>query len=236
MAGLAAHKRLKKEYAGLAKAPPPYIIARPDENDLLECHFIMRGPEGEVYEGGEYHGVLTFPTQYPFAPPAIKMITPSGRFVAERKICMSMSDFHPGSWNPAWSVETILNGLLSFMLSDEQTTGGMKATDAERRRLAQISHAVNCKHLKFRCIFPEYSEPSMMDLPNMGEKERGLTTKSPTMTNPPKPSSVSTGPALLPGGSPIALAPAGRVDRIRVLWWGLGAVIASALVSRLMGR
>lgn len=34
-----------------------------------------------------------------------------------------MSNFHPGSWNVAWSVETILVGLLSFMLSDEITTG-----------------------------------------------------------------------------------------------------------------
>lgn len=29
-----------------------------------------------------------------------------------------MTDFHPESWNPAWSVDTILTGLLSFFLSD----------------------------------------------------------------------------------------------------------------------
>ena len=27
-----------------------------------------------------------------------------------------MSDFHPGTWNPSWSVATILTGLLSFMV------------------------------------------------------------------------------------------------------------------------
>ena len=32
-----------------------------------------------------------------------------------------MSDYHPESWNPAWSVSTILKGVLSFMLSDEIT-------------------------------------------------------------------------------------------------------------------
>lgn len=46
----------------------------------LECHFIMRGPDDSPYAGGEYHGVLVFTSQYPFAPPGIKMFTPSGRF------------------------------------------------------------------------------------------------------------------------------------------------------------
>ena len=27
-----------------------------------------------------------------------------------------MSDFHPETWVPAWSVSSILNGVLSFML------------------------------------------------------------------------------------------------------------------------
>jgi ubiquitin-protein ligase len=27
-----------------------------------------------------------------------------------------MSDFHPETWNPTWSVESILRGLLSFMV------------------------------------------------------------------------------------------------------------------------
>ena len=43
-------------------------------------------------------------------PPSIYMVTPSGRFEVNMKICMSMSDFHPESWNPSWRVETILVG------------------------------------------------------------------------------------------------------------------------------
>lgn len=47
----------------------------------------------------------------------IKVQTPSGRFQPDTKICtvrkslillmQSMSDFHPGSWNPAWSVSSM---------------------------------------------------------------------------------------------------------------------------------
>lgn len=80
-----------------------------------------------------------FPPQYPFAPPAIRMHTPSGRFVPSERLCLSISDFHPKSFNPAWEVSTILIGLLSFMTSEEMTMGSLSASDAERRVLAARS-------------------------------------------------------------------------------------------------
>lgn len=49
------------------------------------------------------------------------------------------------SWNPMWSVATIIQGVQSFMASDDLTTGGMKATDSERRKLAAASIAYNEK-------------------------------------------------------------------------------------------
>ena len=75
---------------------------------------MKRGPPDSPYAGGEYHGQLLFPAEYPFKPPGIKvcgelvlwdrelieslqMLTPSGRFYPDKKICFSMSDFHPGS-------------------------------------------------------------------------------------------------------------------------------------------
>ena len=69
-----------------------------------------------LYLGGFYHGKLMFPGDYPFKPPRIMMITPNGRFQTNKRLCLSISDFHPDTWNPAWSVSTILTGLLSFMV------------------------------------------------------------------------------------------------------------------------
>jgi len=228
MASRGATKRLQKEYAALAKNPPPFILARPDEDNILDCHFIIRGPEG-VYEGGEYHGLLSFPPQYPFAPPGIRMFTPSGRFATNTKLCTSMSDFHPGSWNPAWSIETILTGLLSFMNSDELTTGAIRGTAAERRNFARTSHAFNLKSNKFKTIFPEYAEITMRSLPNMADEERGVGNK-PVVNS----SSVHTIPVL--PDPPIAIVPTGRVARIKLMWWGIGALIASAVFMRFTGR
>jgi ubiquitin-conjugating enzyme E2 J2 len=173
MASKAAQKRLAKEYVAMQKEPPPFIWAVPDEKNILTWNYMIRGPPDSPYAGGEFHGVLLFPAEYPFKPPGIKMFTPSGRFQPDKKICFSMSDFHPGSWNPAWSVATILTGLLSFMLSDEMTTGSMTSSDTHKRAFATRSHAWNLTNQRFKDAFPEYCTPFPKDLPNMGMKEQG---------------------------------------------------------------
>lgn len=181
MATKAATKRLSKEYATMQKEPPPFVWATPDEKNVLTWNYIIRGPPDSPYVGGEYHGVLLFPPEYPFKPPGIKMLTPSGRFQPDKRICFSMSDFHPGTWNPAWSVATILTGLLSFMLSDEMTTGGLSSSTQDKRALASKSHAWNLTQKRFRDAFPDYCTPLARELPNMGEKERGIPDeKQPT--------------------------------------------------------
>ncbi|KAJ9142456.1 Ubiquitin-conjugating enzyme E2 6 [Pleurostoma richardsiae] len=133
MASRAAQKRLTREYKTISENPPPYISAHPSESNILEWHYIIEGPENTPYHGGQYWGTLMFPPNYPFAPPAIRMHTPSGRFQPSTRLCLSISDFHPRSFNPAWEVSTILIGLLSFMTSEEMTTGSVSAGEPERR-------------------------------------------------------------------------------------------------------
>ncbi|CZR66303.1 probable ubiquitin-conjugating enzyme [Phialocephala subalpina] len=133
MASRAANKRLTREYKTISENPPPYIVAHPSESNILEWHYILTGPPDTPYHNGQYWGTLIFPPNYPFAPPAIRMHTPSGRFQPSTRLCLSISDFHPKSFNPAWEVSTILIGLLSFMTSEEMTTGSVGATEAERK-------------------------------------------------------------------------------------------------------
>lgn len=256
MATKAATKRLSKEYAAMQKEPPPFIWAAPEEKNILTWNYIIRGPPDSPYAGGEYHGVLLFPSEYPFKPPGIKMLTPSGRFQTDKRICFSMSDFHPGSWNPAWSVATILTGLLSFMLSDEMTTGGLSSSTNDKRMFAAKSHAWNITQRRFKDAFPDYCTPGLRDLPNMAEKERGKPepTVTPISSDPSAAGLTSVPPPLQPLPAPTAsavdkAAPAnlpnnnarGTVGAWAAGWrdliwekWRWGALIAIAvLVSRL---
>lgn len=139
MATAAAIGRLTREYKTLQESPTPYIVAHPSESNILEWHYILTGPPDTPYEGGQYWGTLLFPSNYPFAPPAIRMHTPSGRFQPSTRLCLSISDFHPKSFNPAWGVSTILNGVLSFMTSEEITTGSIRTSEPERKVFAARS-------------------------------------------------------------------------------------------------
>ncbi|XP_004241904.1 ubiquitin-conjugating enzyme E2 34 isoform X2 [Solanum lycopersicum] len=158
MAEKACVKRLQKEYRALCKEPVSHVVARPSPNDILEWHYVLEGSEGTPFAGGLYYGKIKFPPEYPFKPPGISMVTPNGRFMTHKKICLSMSDFHPESWNPMWSVSSILTGLLSFMMDTSPTTGSVTTTVAEKQKLAKTSLAFNCKNPTFRKLFPEYVE------------------------------------------------------------------------------
>ncbi|GMM56769.1 E2 ubiquitin-conjugating protein [Maudiozyma humilis] len=172
MASKQALKRLTKEYKLIVQNPPPYITARPNEDNILEWHYVIEGPPDTPYAGGQYHGTLTFPSDYPYKPPAIRMITPNGRFKENTRLCLSMSDYHPDLWNPSWSVSTILTGLLSFMTGDEATTGSINTTDLQKRVLAGKSMEYNTHaNRRFKVVFPEIVEANIKALQNRAHKQ-----------------------------------------------------------------
>ena len=146
------NKRLLKEYRRLLRSSPPGIEAHPLESNILEWHFVLRCSQAP-YAGGEYHGTLTFPKEYPMRPPRFKVLTPSGRFEPGERLCLSMSDYHPESWNPAWSVETLLVGLLSFMYEESNAIGSLSRSAREREKLAKKSHKFNRKNKTWCEIF-----------------------------------------------------------------------------------
>lgn len=131
---------------------------------ILFRHYVVTGPENSPYFGGQYHGHLVFPPDYPFKPPAVYMMTPNGRFKTNKRLCLSISDFHPDTWNPAWSVSTILVGLLSFMLEDTTTMGSMESSLREKRIWALDSPLYNLKNDTFREIFPSLSQDMFAQL------------------------------------------------------------------------
>jgi len=146
---------LRKDYTRIMRDPVPFITAAPHPANILEWHYVVRGPPNTPYAGGVYHGKLVFPAQFPFKPPSIYMLTPNGRFHVNSRLCLSISDFHPDTWNPAWSVSTILTGLLSFMLETSPTYGSIESTEFEKKRLARCSWDFNLKTKMFCDLFPD---------------------------------------------------------------------------------
>jgi len=153
-------RRLTKELTALRKDPIklPKITIVPNESNILELHYIIEGSPGTPYDGGIYHGKLLFPKDYPLKPPSVIMMTPSGRFQPNRRLCLSMSDFHPETWNPMWSVSTILTGLYSFMLETAPTLGSVETSISQKQKFARQSLEFNVRDSNFCKLFPEYVE------------------------------------------------------------------------------
>lgn len=173
-----ATSRLKQDYLRLKRDPVPYVVAEPVPSNILEWHYVVRGPENTPYEGGMYLGKLVFPREFPFKPPSIYMTTPNGRFKTNTRLCLSISDFHPDTWNPAWSVSTILTGLLSFMIEKSPTLGSIEASEFERRQLAAQSLEFNLKDRHFCELFPDLVATIKTELERRAQAELAAKTVS----------------------------------------------------------
>jgi len=138
-------RRIQADVRELALDPSDRYHAAPLENDMFEWHFTIRGAEGTEFEGGMYHGRILLPAEYPFKPPNIMFLTPSGRFDTGMKVCLSFSAFHPELWQPAWGIRLILEALISFLpTKGDGAIGALDWTVEERKRLAKKSVNFHC--------------------------------------------------------------------------------------------
>jgi len=138
-------RRLLSELKKLQKDPPSHFHAEPLEENIFEWHFTILGPEDSDFEGGIYHGKLKLPPEYPMKPPKIILLTPQGRWKINSKICLSISDFHPETWQPSWGIRTALTALRAFMPTPGKgAIGSLDASSGARKLLAQRSEAWKC--------------------------------------------------------------------------------------------
>ncbi|KAH3975548.1 hypothetical protein HBI56_085550 [Parastagonospora nodorum] len=139
-------KRILKEASELSVAPSADYHAEPQETNLFEWHFTIRGPPApSPYAGGIYHGRIILPPQYPLRPPAFRFLTPTGRFEVNREICLSISGHHEETWQPAWGVRTALVAIRSFMDTDAKgQVGGIECSKEAREKMAKESGAWKC--------------------------------------------------------------------------------------------
>ncbi|CAF0819198.1 unnamed protein product [Rotaria sordida] len=153
-----AFQRLQTDYRRLIKDPIPYLMAQPLSSNLLEWRFVIRGPNDTPYQGGIYQGKIIFPYQYPFKPPSIYMLTPNGRFQIDKSLCLTITSYHPDSWNPSWSISSILNGFLSFMCDTSSTHGSIQTSYAQKCKYAYDSLSYNIQDSIFCELFPDITE------------------------------------------------------------------------------
>ncbi|KAK7966346.1 ubiquitin-conjugating enzyme, partial [Apiospora aurea] len=125
--------------------PRPTTPPRPSRRTCSSGTSRCAGPPHSAFAEGIYHGRIVLPPTYPLRPPMFRFSTPSGRFEANREICLSISGHHEETWQPAWGVRTALVALRAFMETDAQgQIGGLNSAENVRRRLASESRGWTC--------------------------------------------------------------------------------------------
>lgn len=147
-----------------------YICIRMDPDDILKAYFLIHHlpkeatlkPEEGVFSGGYYVGTFTLLPTYPYFPPQIRFLTPSGRFVINHPICFTYSNYYPDDWTPDIRLFPCLIALVYWMcdFSDYallHSIGGIKTSYEEKLSFAEQSLDYNIKNIPmFKTLFPEF--------------------------------------------------------------------------------
>lgn len=71
-------------------------------------------------------------------------MTPSGRWIPGMDICLSASAYHQESWQPSWTLRTLVLSLRGFMTTQAREIGGITSTRDVHRTLARMSRSYIC--------------------------------------------------------------------------------------------
>mmetsp|Transcript_40139 Transcript_40139/g.125688 ORF Transcript_40139/g.125688 Transcript_40139/m.125688 type:complete len:276 (-) Transcript_40139:132-959(-) len=123
-----------------------FVRLGPAKGNLMEWHFTIEGPPASPYEHGLYHGRVLLSSAYPSRAPRVQLLNPSGRFQPKSDICLSASAFHQETWQPSWTVRTLVTALAAHMMTPAREIGGMEQTSEMRRLLALKSQTFVCPH------------------------------------------------------------------------------------------
>ncbi|THU99383.1 UBC-like protein [Dendrothele bispora CBS 962.96] len=205
-----AVKRIMQEARELANDPSTDYTASPLEDDIFEWHCTLRGTPGTEFEGGLYHIRILLPSEYPFRPPSLMVLTPNGRFELNTKICISFTNYHEELWQPAWGVRTAILGLQGFFPLKGQAAVGVGSIEypvAERRRLAVLSRDWVCPH----CQQPNSEllpdPPSISGPGTESQPPETLETPAQNLVNTVSPLELPSPPAPVDTPSPIDESP-----------------------------
>ena len=146
------YKRLRKEAVEARKSKDPDLVLAPNEDNLSQWRAWIRGPEETAFEGGVFELEISTCSQYPLAPPTIRMVTPifhPNIHGVSGEICL---DILKSEWSPAWTLSsacTAIRALLSAPNPDSplncdagniMRAGDLEGFRAQARRMVE-THA-----------------------------------------------------------------------------------------------
>ena len=140
-----------------AQEPLVGVSAMPLPNDMYTWHGNIKGPPGTSYQNAVFHFQMVIPKDYPCSPPSITLYTPFPHpNVFGSTLCLDMfntksKEIYQG-WVSAYSIESILIQLQSFLYESRHSYGG----DAVQR--AKNFKCLLCKHKGPLSPYPPFAK------------------------------------------------------------------------------
>ena len=156
------YKRLRKEIQLYQKDNfmLPNLILKPTDN-LGIWYAVIYDLKDTEYAGGVYLMKIMVPEKYPLSPPDIMMLTPSGRFDINKKLCTSFTGYHKDLYSPSWNISAMCCGLISFLTdnfdrAESKGIGGIDSTQEYKKQIAKESLNYIKNHKDILEIFEKY--------------------------------------------------------------------------------
>ncbi|XP_058193266.1 ubiquitin-conjugating enzyme E2 7-like [Rhododendron vialii] len=151
---------LQKQLQGLCKQPVDgFSAGLVDESNLFKWSVVITGPPDTLYEGGFFNAVMTFPSDYPNSPPAVRFTSEVWHPNVHPDGNVCISTLHPPGddpngyelaserWTPVHTVESIVLSIISMLSSpNDESPANVEAAKEWRERRGDFRKKVS------RCV------------------------------------------------------------------------------------
>jgi len=109
-----ARRRLMRDFKRLQSEPPHGVSGAPLENNILQWHAVIFGPDDSPWEGGTFKLSLEFSEEYPNKPPTIRFLSKifHPNVYADGSICL---DILQNQWSPIYDISAVLCSIQSLL-------------------------------------------------------------------------------------------------------------------------
>jgi ubiquitin-conjugating enzyme E2 A len=110
----AARRRLMRDFKRMQTDPPEGVNGAPLDNDIMQWHAVIFGPDDTAWEDGTFKLTLEFTEEYPNKAPTVKFVTKMfhPNIYADGSICL---DILQNQWSPIYDISAILTSIQSLL-------------------------------------------------------------------------------------------------------------------------
>ena len=141
-------KIITAQFKKATKEPAENLKFYLDPDNINQCFILIHniGGNKDEYTDGEYLVRMVFPNDFPFAPPSFYFMTPNGLYMTEKKVCISIGEYHKDDYRATLGMIGFAKNLISGMIGWKEMGSGinlLRPTANDIIRHAKESHQYN---------------------------------------------------------------------------------------------